>query len=188
MDLEEISMILDIAEESMEHSITHLQHDLLKIRAGKANPDLLNGILVPYYGAPTALNQVANISTADARTLTVQPFEKKMLGAIEKAIFEAALGITPQNDGILIRLSIPPVTEERRREMVKKAKASGEDSKVGVRSARQKAIEEIRKAVKNGLSEDLGKRYEEDVQTLTKKYNDKIEKVLEQKEKEILTV
>ncbi len=188
MDLEEISLILDIAEESMNNAISHLQHDLLKIRAGKANPDMLIGILVPYYGVPTALQQVANISTSDARTITVQPFEKKLLGAIEKAIFEAALGITPQNDGTLIRLSIPPVTEERRRELVKKSKASGEDSKVGVRSARQKAIEEIRKAVKAGLSEDLGKTYEEDIQTLTKKYNDKIEKVLEQKEKEILTV
>jgi len=188
MDLEEISLIIDVAEESMENAIAHLQHDLLKIRAGKANPDLVTGILVPYYGSPTPLSQVANVSTADSRTITVQPFEKKMLSAIEKAIFEAALGITPQNDGTLIRLSIPPVTEERRRELVKKAKASGEDSKVGIRSSRQKAIEEIRKAVKAGLSEDLGKTYEEEVQTLTKKFNDKIERVLEQKEKEILTV
>ncbi len=188
MDLEEISLIFDIAEEAMEHAIGHLHHDLLKIRAGKANPDMLNGILVPYYGVPTALNQVANISIADARTITVQPFEKKLLGAIEKAIFEAALGITPQNDGILIRLTIPPVTEERRRELVKKAKASGEDTRVGVRTARHKAIEEIRKAVKNGLSEDIGKRKEEEIQTLTNKFNSNIDKILEQKEKEILTV
>ena len=188
MDLEEISLIIDIAEEQMEGAIVHLQHELLKLRAGKASTDLVTGILVPYYGSPSAMKNVANISTSDARTIIIQPFEKNMLSPIEKAIFEAQLGITPQNDGQIIRLTIPPVTEERRRELVKKAKHSGEESKVGVRAARQKAMDEIKKAVKNGLPEDFGKTSEEDIQKLTNRFVERVDKLLEQKEKEILTV
>jgi ribosome recycling factor len=188
MDLEEISLIIGIAEEKMQAAISHLQHELLSIRAGKASADILIGIMAPYYGTPTPIHQVANISNADARTLVIQPWEKNMLGPIEKAIFQAQLGITPQNDGQVIRLTIPPLTEERRREMVKKAKLMGEESRVGVRAGRQKAMEEFKKAIKNGLPEDIGKKKEVDVDALTKTYIDKIEKMLEVKEKEIMTV
>jgi ribosome recycling factor len=139
MDLAEIDLIFEMAEDAMTHAMNHLQHELIKIRTGKANTDLISGMMVSYYGAPTPLSQVANISTADARTIVIQPWEKNMLGTIEKAIFEAALGITPQNDGQVIRLSIPPLTEERRRELVKKAKLIGEESKVGIRTARRDA-------------------------------------------------
>ncbi len=188
MDLEEISLLIDIAEDSMNHTVTHLQNELAKIRTGKANTDMLSNILIPYYGTPTPIAQVSNISAADARTIIIQPYEKKILSAIEKAIFEAGLGITPQNDGSIIRLNIPPLTEERRREFVKKAKLVGEDSKVGIRSARQKAMEEIRKAVKSGLPEDIGKKSEDEIQELTNKYVGKTDKVVEQKEKDIMTV
>ncbi len=188
MDLEEISLIIEIAEEKMTGAIEHLQHDLVKLRTGKASTDILNGIMVPYYGSPTPIHQIANISTGDARTLIIQPWEKNTLGAIEKGLFEAQLGMTPQNDGQIIRLIIPPVTEERRRDLVKKAKHSGEESKVGVRAARQKAMEELKKAVKAGLSEDIGKREEANVDTLTKTFIEKVDKIIETKEKEIMTV
>jgi ribosome recycling factor len=188
MDLEEVNMIQDIAEEAMDHAVEHLRHELVKIRTGKASTDILNGILVKYYGTPTPISQVANISTADARTIVIQPWEKNMLGTIEKAIFEAALGITPQNDGQIIRLAIPPLNEERRRELAKKAKLMGEESKVGIRSARQKAMEDIKKAVKAGLPEDFGKKAEEKAQQLTNRYVDKIDKMIEVKEKDIMTV
>ncbi len=188
MDESEIELIFEMAEDSMKKAIDHLQHELARIRTGKANNDLLSGLMVPYYGSPVPVAQVANISTADARTVVIQPWEKNMLGTIEKAIFEAQMGITPQNDGQVIRLSIPPLTEERRREMVKKVKQCGEDGKVGVRSARRDAMEEIKKGVKNGLSEDFGKTKEEEVQTLTNRFIDRIEKTLEIKEKDIMTV
>ncbi len=188
MDSSEINLILEVAEDAMTHAINHLQIELVKIRTGKANSDLLSSLMVPYYGSPTPVSQIANISTADARTIVIQPWEKNILGAIEKAIFEAGLGITPQNDGQIIRLSIPPLTEERRREMVKKAKQYGEDSKVGVRSARRDAMEEIKKGVKNGLPEDIGKKTEDDIQNLTNRFVEKIDKMLDIKEKDIMTV
>ena len=188
MDLSEIDLIFEIAEDGMQRAIDHLNHELVKIRTGKASASMLNGIMVNYYGSPTPLHQVANISAEDARTVIIQPWEKNVLGTIEKAIFEAALGITPQNDGQIIRLTIPPSTEERRREFVKKAKLAGEESKVGVRSARRDAIEDIRKGVKDGLPEDIGKKKEEEIQTLTNRYNEKVDKMIELKEKEIMTV
>ncbi|MBL7813993.1 MAG: ribosome recycling factor [Saprospiraceae bacterium] len=188
MDLEEISLIIDIAEEKMDTAVEHLQNELTKLRTGKASTDLLKGIMVMYYGAPTPLHQVANVSTGDARTLLIQPWERNMLGAIEKALFEAQLGMTPQNDGQVIRLIIPPVTEERRRDLVKKAKHCGEESKVGVRAARHKALDELKKAVKAGLSEDIGKKEEAKVDNLTKSFIEKIDKIVEIKEKEIMTV
>jgi ribosome recycling factor len=188
MDASEIDIILEIAEDAMQHAIDHLQHELVKVRTGKANTDLLNGILVNYYGNPSPISQVANISTADARTIVIQPWEKNMLGTIEKAIFEASIGITPQNDGQIIRLSIPPLTEERRKEMVKKARHMGEESKVGIRSARHKGMDEIRKGVKNGLPEDMGKRAEETLQKVTDRFVEKVDKLLEIKEKDIMTV
>lgn len=188
MDLSEINLIFEIAEDGMKHAIEHLQHELIKIRTGKASGDLVTNVLVPYYGSPTQLSKVANVSMADARTIVIQPWEKNMLGPIEKAIFEAALGITPQNDGQVIRLSVPPLTEERRKELAKKAKHVGEESKVGVRNARREAMDDLKKAIKNGLSEDIGKKKEEEMQTLTNKFIEKIDKLIEAKEKDIMTV
>ena len=188
MDISEIELIFEMAEDGMNHAIEHLHHELLKIRTGRASGDLVEGILVPYYGSPTKISQVANISMADARTIVIQPWEKNMLGPIEKGIFEAALGITPQNDGQIIRLSIPPLTEERRKEFAKKAKHVGEESKVGVRNSRRDAMEELRKAIKNGLAEDIGKKKEEEIQMLTNRFVEKIDKLVEAKEREILTV
>ncbi len=184
----DINPFIEKAHHLMEHSLEHLQHELHKLRTGKANADMLEGLLVEYYGHPTLLTQVSTVSTADARTLTIQPWEKQMLGPIEKAIFEANLGVTPQNDGQIIRISVPPLTEERRRELVKKAKHIGEESKVGVRNARRDAIEHIKKAIKDGLPEDTGKRKESEIEDMTKKYIEKIDKIVETKEKEIMTV
>lgn len=186
--MEEVNLAIDICKDAMEQAIDHLAKELAKVRTGKASPSLLNDLLVDYYGAPTPMSQVANISAADSRTLMIQPWEKSSLKHIEQAIFEANLGVTPQNDGQMVRISMPPMTEERRREMVKKAKAIGEDTKVGIRSARREAMEEIKKAVKNGLAEDAGKSKEAVVQDLTNKYGERIEKMLELKEKEIMTV
>lgn len=181
-------MSIELAKEAMEDSIEHLKKELIKIRTGKAAPAMLNGIRVPYYGNLTPLNQVANVSTSDARTLVIQPWEKSMLGPIEKAIFEANLGLTPQNDGELIRINIPPLTEERRKDLVKNAKALGEDAKVSVRNARHKGMDQIKKAVKDGYPEDAGKRMEDRVQKLTDEYTKKVDELIEAKEKDIMTV
>ena len=143
-------MAMDILNESMESKLDHLNKELGKIRTGKASPSMLNGIMVDYYGSATPLNQVANVSASDSKTLSIQPWEKSMLGPIEKAIFEANLGFTPMNDGEMVRITLPPLTEERRRDLVKMAKASGEDTKVSMRSARQKAMDAVKSAVKNG--------------------------------------
>ncbi len=188
MTLEDLNEYVQIAKELMEDALVHLDKELLKVRTGKASGSLLNGLLVQYYGSPTALTQVASVATADSRTVTVQPWEKNMLAPIERAIMEANLGITPQNDGSIIRLSIPPLTEERRREMVKKAQHLGEEAKVGIRNARREANETVRKAVKDGFSEDAGKGLEAVVQDLTNRYSERVEKQIEQKEKEIMTV
>lgn len=186
--MEEINLMMDMTRESMEQAIAHLEKELAKVRTGKASPNMIADLLVEYYGSPTRLSQVANIASADTRTLTIQPWEKSMIRPIENAIFEANLGVTPQNDGELIRLSFPPLTEERRREMVKKAKTYGEDSKVGIRSARRDAMEEIKKAVKNGFAEDAGKGKEAYVQDLTNKFSDKVDNLLAAKEKEIMSI
>ena len=185
---EEINENIEEAKMMMDMSIEHLQGELLKIRTGKASPSLLGGIIVPYYGSPSPLNQVANISTADARTLVIQPWEKTMLAPIEKSIFEANLGLTPQNDGELIRINIPPLTEERRVSLVKRAKELGEESKISIRGARREAMEKIKKAVKGGLSEDFGKKKETEIQNLTNDYSQKVDKLLEAKEKDIMTI
>jgi ribosome recycling factor len=185
---EEIDEHIFHLSESMEKVMEHLAFELNKIRAGKASPAMLNGLMVEYYGAPTPLQQVANVSTQDARTITVQPWEKKMLSHIEKAIFEANLGITPMNDGEVIRLMIPPMSEERRMAMVKQAKASGEESKVAMRNQRHKVLDFIKKQVKNGFPEDLGKRKEDEVQKIIDSFVHKIDKVIESKEKDILTI
>ena len=185
---EEIQSIIAVADDHMSKAINHLEAELVKIRAGKANPQMLDGIQVDYYGSPMPINQVANISAMDARTLSIQPWEKNMLQPIERAIIAANIGINPQNDGILIRLFLPPLTEERRREMVKRCQGEGEHSKVAIRSIRRDAIEQIKKLEKNGLSEDAAKDAEAEVQQVTDKYTAVVEKHLTSKEKEIMSV
>jgi ribosome recycling factor len=185
---EDIDFAIEAAQEAMGGALAHLERGLSKIRAGKAAPDMIDGLTIEYYGAQTAIKNVATVSTADARTLTIQPFEKKDLPAIERAIFASNMGITPQNDGIIIRLTIPPLTEERRKTMARQGKDEGEHAKVGVRAARREAIEDIKKAVKNGYPEDAGKRAEERVQKITDEHVARIEKLLEAKERDIMTV
>jgi ribosome recycling factor len=179
---------LDDAKNHMEKTLQHLENELTKVRAGKISPSLLDGITVDYYGAPTPVNQVANVSVADSRTLTIQPWEKKMLDAIERAIIGANIGITPMNDGTMIKLFMPPLTEERRKEFVKKAHQITEHERVAIRSIRRDAIEHIKKLSKDSIPEDEIKSGETKVQQLTDKYIGLIDKHLEAKEKEIMTV
>jgi len=186
--METIESTITNGKDEMEKTISHLQDELLKIRAGKASPSMLNGIMVSYYGSPTPLSQVANVSTPDGRTLSIQPWEKSLLGEIEKAIFEANLGLTPMNDGEFIRISIPPLTEERRKQMVKQSKGYGEDAKVSLRNSRHKMMEFIKKEVKEGYPEDAGKRKEEEVQSLTNGYGKKVDSIISKKETDIMTV
>ncbi len=185
---EDIASIIVSTEDNMEKAINHLEAELQKIRAGKANPQMLDGIVVDYYGSPMPINQVSNISAVDARTLTIQPWEKNMLQPIERAIINSNMGINPQNDGVLIRMFLPPLTEERRRELVKRCLAEGEQSKVAIRNIRRDGIEGIKKLQKNGLSEDAAKDAEASVQQVTDKFISVIEKHLAQKEKEIMSV
>jgi len=172
----------------MQKALSHLETELVRIRAGKANPQMLEGLTVDYYGSLTALNQVGNVSVMDARTLTIQPWEKNMLQPIERAIIAANLGVTPQNDGNIIRLFMPPLTEERRKEFVKKANAEGEQSKVAIRSIRREGIEQIKKLQKDGLSEDEAKDAEKTIQEVTDKHIALVDKHLAAKEKEIMSV
>ncbi|WP_143304462.1 ribosome recycling factor [Chitinophaga vietnamensis] len=185
---DDLTLIMDDAADSMKKAIGHLETELTKVRAGKANPQILDGIHVDYYGAPTPLNQVANVSVADARTLTIQPWEKNMLQPIERAIIAANIGINPQNDGIIIRLFLPPLTEERRREFVKRVNGEGEQAKVAVRNIRRDAIEAIKKLQKEGLSEDTAKDAEAEVQQMTDKHIVLVDKHCEAKEKEIMAI
>src|ERR1043165_2370950 len=185
---EDIPSIVDQADDHMQKAINHLEAELIKIRAGKANPQMLDGIQVDYYGSPMPVNQVANISVMDARTLSIQPWEKNMLQPIERAIIAANIGITPQNDGALIRLYLPPLTEERRRELVKKCQSEGEHSKVAIRNIRRDAIEHVKRLQKTGLSEDAAKDAETNVQQVTDRYISAVEKHLGAKEKEIMSV
>jgi ribosome recycling factor len=188
MMTEEINFIIDSAKESMNGSIAHLEKEFLNIRAGKASPQMLGGVFVDYYGSQTPISQVANINAADARTLTVTPWEKNMLQPIEKAIMIANLGLNPMNNGENIIINIPPLTEERRRELVKQAKSEAEDAKIGIRNARKDANTDIKKEEKNGTSEDVCKKAEEDIQKLTDSYIKKIDELLAVKEAEIMKV
>lgn len=183
-----LDKILANTEDSMKKAVNHLEAELVKVRAGKANPNMLDGIVVDYYGSPMPISQVGNISVLDARTLSIQPWEKNMLQPMEKAIMASNIGITPQNDGMNIRLFLPPLTEERRRELVKRANGEGEQSRVAIRSIRREAIEGIKKLQKDGLSEDAGKDGEKEIQNTTDKYIAAIEKTLASKEKEIMAV
>ena len=185
---EDISQIVATADDHMKKAITHLETELIKIRAGKATPQILDGIVVDYYGSPTPINQVGNINVMDARTLSIQPWEKNMLQPIERAIIAANIGINPQNDGSQIRLFLPPLTEERRRELVKKCQAEGEHSRVAIRNIRRDAIEHIKRLQKNGLSEDIAKDAETNIQNITDKFITTVDKHLSSKEKEIMSV
>lgn len=185
---QELNKVIDDANELMSKAVDHLESELLKIRAGKATPNIVDGIVVDYYGNPTPISQVGNISVADARTLTIQPWEKNMLQPIERSIIAANIGITPQNDGNIIRLFLPPLTEERRRELVKRSQAEGEQSRVAVRNLRRDAMEQVKKLQKNGLSEDVCKDAENSIQQVTDSAIAAVEKCLITKEKEIMTV
>jgi ribosome recycling factor len=185
---EEIEFILESTEESMQGSIAHLEKEFLNIRAGKASPAMLGSVFVDYYGAATPLSQVSKISVPDARTITLQPFEKNMLQAIEKAIMIANIGFNPMNNGDVIIISVPPLTEERRRELAKQAKAEAEDAKIGVRNVRKDSNNEIKKLEKEGTSEDVCKSAEDEVQNLTNSFIKKIDELLAEKEAEIMKV
>jgi len=180
--------LLDTTRAQMDKAIQHLEIELAKVRAGKANPAILENVLVEYYGSKVPISQTASINTLDARTLVIQPWEKNMLTPIEKAIQLANLGFNPQNDGTVIRISLPPLTEERRKELVKLSKQFVEEAKIGVRNARKEAMETIKKLQKEGLPEDEAKALEQKVQKLTDEYIQKCDKHLELKEKEIMTV
>jgi len=183
--MEEMEFIVDAAKEGMEQAVVHLEKEMLNIRAGKANPIMLSSVKVDYYGTPTLISQVANVNSPDGRTLTVQPWEKGMLQEIEKAILAANLGFNPMNNGESIIINIPPLTEERRRDLAKLAKAETENAKIGVRAARKEANSDIKKS---DSSVDIQKNYEIDVQELTDTYISKIDEIFNSKEKEILTV
>ncbi|MFS4466885.1 ribosome recycling factor [Maribacter sp. 2210JD10-5] len=182
---EEIQFILDSTKESMDAAIAHLEREFVKIRAGKASPAMLSSVMVEYYGSQTPLSQVANVNTPDGRTISVQPWEKAMLPEIEKAIMNSNLGFNPMNNGDMVIINVPPLTEERRIQLTKQAKAEAEHAKVGVRSARQDANKEIKDL---DISEDLEKNAMVDVQELTDTYSKKIDAFLEKKEVEIMTV
>ena len=188
MQDELLSEQLEESKMLMEEAIAHLESELMKIRTGKASPAMLSGLMVNYYGAPTPLQQVGNVSTADSRTLTIQPFDKSAMGDIERAIFEANLGVTPQNDGQLIRINIPPLTEERRKQLAKQVRAAGEDEKIVIRNIRRDAMEAIKKEVKNGYPEDAGKRKEDEVQAWVTGFNKKVETIVEKKEEDVMTL
>ncbi len=182
---EEVDFILDSTEENMQQAIKHLEKQLLNIRAGKASPAMLGSVMVEYYGSMTPLNQVANINTPDARTITIQPFERNIIPNIERGIMFANLGFNPMNNGESVIISVPPLTEERRRELAKQAKAEAEEAKIGIRNDRKVANNDIKKL---DISEDLMKIAEENVQQLTDTYIKKVDSIFDNKEKEIMTV
>ena len=185
---EEVKLFMDDAKEQMENALNHLENELAKIRAGRANPKILNDVLVEYYGTPTPLAQVANITSPDPRTITVQPWERQMISPIEKAIRNANLGFNPDNNGELIRINVPPLTEERRKDLVKQSRTIGETANARRRNARWDAIDQFKKMRKEGLPEDAAKDAEADVQKLTDAYSKKIEDMLAMKEKDIMTI
>lgn len=185
---EEIKMALDEATSSMNDSIGHLEVGLSKIRAGKANPSMLDTVKVDYYGTATPLSQVANVNTLDAHTISVQPWEKALLEDIETAITNANLGLNPQNNGEMVMINVPVLTEERRMDFVKRAKAEGEQAKVGIRNARKAANDFIKSLQNDGLSEDLARDAEAEVQKLTDSYSNKVDALIDAKEKDIMTV
>lgn len=185
---EEVQLVYEMTKERMEKALEHLDNELLRIRAGKANVHILDGVMVDYYGSETPLNQVSNISTPDAKTILVQPWEKSMIDPIEKALMNSNVGITPSNNGDAIRLSIPPLTEERRKDLFKQVKNEGENARVSMRNSRRDANEEYKQMQKDGLSEDETKIAEDRIQKLTDEFTEKVEKIVESKEAEIMTI
>ena len=185
---EQVKKYIDKAKNEMESSVVFLDESLAHIRAGKANTKILDGIKVDYYGTPTPLTSVATVTTPDAKTISIQPWEKGLIPTIEKAILASDIGITPANNGEIVRLAIPPLTEERRRQLVKQAGTAVEDAKISVRNSRREAIEALKKEIKNGMSEDIEKDAETEVQKLHDKYIKRLEELFALKEKEIMTV
>lgn len=185
---EEVKFYMDEAKEQMQNALTHLENELSKIRAGRANPKILNDVLVDYYGSPTPLSQVANLTTPDPRTICVQPWERNMLAPIQKAIQNANLGFNPDNNGEVVRINVPPLTEERRKDLVKQSKGIGETAKISIRNARRDAIDEFKKLVKSGLPEDASKDAEAEAQKMTDGFNKRVDDMLAQKEKDIMTI
>ena len=181
-------LCLEEAEEKMQHAIDHLEREFQKIRAGKANPNMLSGVRVEYYGVQTPIEQTSNINTPDPKQIIVQPFDKSTIHEIEKAIMNANLGFNPQNEGEIIRIQVPPLTEERRLEMVKKAKHVGEESKIGIRNARRHANDEAKSLEKDGLPEDDTKHLQDEIQKLTDKFIERVDKEVDLKEKDVMTV
>ena len=186
--IEDVQILLEDAQERMDKSLEHLDSELGKIRAGKSSPKMLESVRVDNYGMSSPITQVASINTPDPRTLVITPWDKKMIPLIEKAIMAANIGLNPDNNGDIIRLNVPPLTEERRRDLVKQAKKEAEDAKISVRAARRDVIEDLKKMKKEGLSEDMGKDAEEKVQNMTDKSIRKIDELMEKKEKDILTI
>lgn len=185
---EDVRFTLDEAEEGMQNAIGHLEKEFHKIRAGKASPAMLEGVRVDYYGAMTPIDQIANINTPDPRQIIVQPWEKSMLSPIEKAIMAANLGFNPQNNGEVLRIAVPPLTEERRKDLVKRAKAELENAKITIRNIRRNAIDSGKKLEKVGIPEDEIKQLEKEIQALTETFSNKVDKLFELKEKDIMTV
>lgn len=185
---EEVELVKSEFQEANQKTIGHLENELTKIRVGKASPVMLQGVMVDYYGSPTPLAQVANVNTMDARTLTVQPWEKAILGEIGKAIINANLGLAPQDNGEMLIINVPPLTEERRKDLVKRAKAEGENAKVGVRNNRKEAMDFIKNLKNDGLSEDLAKDAENEIQEITNTFVKKIDDVVALKEKDIMVI
>jgi ribosome recycling factor len=185
---EEAKFILEEINETMHHAIDHLEKEFHKFRTGKATPQMLEGVKVEYYGNPTSIDKIANINTPDARMIVVQPWEKNMLNPLAKAILDANLGFNPQNNGEVLRIAVPPLTEERRRDLVKKAKAEAEAAKVAIRNVRRTAVDDAKKLEKAGLPEDEVKVLEKDIQHITDAFIVQVDKILEHKEKDIMTV
>jgi len=185
---DDVELVHEITRERMDKAIEHLDNELVRIRAGKANVHILDGVMVKYYGTPTPLNQVSNISTPDAKTILVQPWEKGMIDPIEKAIQSSNVGITPVNNGEVIRLTIPQLTEDRRRNLVKQVKNEGENARVSIRNSRRDANDELKKMQKEGLSEDEAKMAEDNIQKLTDEYIEKVDNIVQAKEEDIMTI
>jgi ribosome recycling factor len=186
--MNDVKSVMDHAKAAMDKAISHLETQLQKIRAGKANPAIFENVMVDYYGSMVPISQTASVNTQDSRTIIIQPWEKNLLTPIEKAIQMANMGLNPQNDGVIIRITIPPLTEDRRKELVKTAKTEAEEAKVGIRNARKDAMENVKKLQKDGLPQDEAKDAETKIQQLTDQYVQKTDKHFEQKEKEIITV
>jgi ribosome recycling factor len=188
MDIVKAKEVVAAAKEKMQKAIEYLESELIVIRAGKANPAVFHNVMVDYYGTPTPLPQVSSITTPDAKTILIQPWEKSMIAPIEKAIMAANIGFTPQNNGEHVRINVPALTEERRRDLVKQVRNEGEQARISVRNARRDGVEHVKKLQKEGLPEDVEKDSEVELQKLTDNYNKKIDELLEKKEKDIMTV